>query len=663
MITRLSFPLVIIVLYHMLVATSLPLYSTRLLKQGARLRCHFTTTTSHLKKATSRLSATGINGDTSKRDTSPYFITTPIYYVNGQPHLGHAYTSVCADVLARFQRCDGREVYFLTGTDEHGQKVEQSAVAANKTPIQFADEVSDRFRSLANSLGCSHDDFIRTTEERHRISVAALWKRLYDNNQIYLGAYEGWYSIRDEAFYAEDELVDGKAPTGAEVSWVKEESYFFRLSDWTQKLLDFYEKNPNFIGPKGRRNEVISFVSQEGGLKDLSISRTTFSWGLPVPGDNKHVIYVWLDALANYITALGFPESSGQTNNFKTFWPASLHLVGKDILRFHAIFWPAFLMAAGIEPPQRIFAHGWWTKDGEKMSKSIGNVLDPFELLDTYGKDYLRYFLVSEVPLGNDGDFTHEAFLNRINSDLANDVGNLAQRALSFVHKSCDGVVPAPSTLTDADKALLQATSDALITAREQMAVQNLKGMCETVIGVAKLGNKYIDVQAPWTLKKNGETERMNTVLYVLTETIRRIAVLLSPIVPSSSTNMLDQIGIGKDSTLRSFDSVSDATPLLEPGTRVQVPQPVFPKIESVQSTASEQKRIDKKEKEKEVDFAGLGIDMSLDQLAAKINEVGATIRKLKEAKADKDVIKPHVQELLAYKERYKQKNGGEAFK
>ena len=353
----------------------------------------------------------------------PFYISTPIYYVNGLPHLGHAYTSVAADVIARFQRKLGRDVYFVTGTDEHGQKVEQSAAAAGKTPQEFSDNISEKFRDIATRLHCSHNDFIRTTEGRHKVAVDELWKRLEANGHIYLGAYEGWYSVRDECFYAEDELVNGDAPTGAPVEWVKEESYFFRLSAFTKKLLDFYEANPEFVGPEGRRNEVVSFVSQEGGLRDLSISRTTFTWGIPVSTNPKHVVYVWLDALTNYISALGYPINDNAENALWKFWPASLHIVGKDILRFHTVFWPAFLMAADIEPPKRVFAHGWWTIEGQKMSKSVGNVVDPYALVDRYGVDFVRYFLVAEVPFGSDGDFSHDTFITRVNSNLANDLG------------------------------------------------------------------------------------------------------------------------------------------------------------------------------------------------------------------------------------------------
>jgi methionyl-tRNA synthetase len=528
-----------------------------------------------------------------------YFVTTPIYYVNGLPHLGHAYTTIIADVIARFSRKDGKNVYFLTGTDEHGQKVEQSAEANQKTPLQFADEVSDIFRTLCVSLNCSNDYFIRTTEPMHKTAVQEFWKDLEGKGQIYLGAYEGWYSIRDEAYYSETELVDGKAPTGAPVEWVKEESYFFRLSEYTDKLLAFYEANPDFIAPEGRRNEVISFVGQEGGLKDLSISRTTFKWGIPVPGNENHVVYVWLgillisylinsalvdlmlctaDALTNYISALGYPYQQ-KDDNKKKFWPASVHLVGKDILRFHAVFWPAFLMAAGLEPPKRIFAHGWWTRNGEKMSKSLGNVLDPFELVSKYGVDYLRYFLVSDIPIGNDGDFTDEAFITRVNSNLANDFGNLAQRVLSMIAKNCDNIVPAPGgEFTADDLAIFEASDAALDQMRTHIYTQSIHRACEVAINLARLGNKYIDTQAPWTLRKT-DIPRMMTVLYVLTELVRRIAILLEPVMPAACNRMLDIINPPQD--MRTFASLKSR---IQPGAIIGVPVPIFPKIETEES-------------------------------------------------------------------------------
>ncbi|MCH9012994.1 MAG: methionine--tRNA ligase, partial [Proteobacteria bacterium] len=372
-----------------------------------------------------------------------YYVTTPIYYVNDVPHIGHAYTTLACDALARFMRLDGLDVMFLTGTDEHGQKVEKSAHAAGMEPKAFTDKVSQNFRDLSATLDFSNDDFIRTTEERHKRSCQAIWTKLMEAGEIYLGSYAGWYAVRDEAFYTEAELEDTEdgrkiAPSGAEVEWVEEPSYFFKLSEWQDRLLAFYEANPDFILPESRRNEVLSFV--RGGLKDLSVSRTTFKWGVPVPDDPDHIMYVWLDALTNYITAVGYPDTDCAA--FRTYWPADLHMVGKDILRFHAVYWPAFLMGAGIEPPKRVFAHGWWTNEGQKISKSVGNVIDPHELVAKYGLDQVRYFLLREVPFGNDGDFSHRAMVGRMNSDLANDFGNLAQRVLSMIAKNCGGRVP-----------------------------------------------------------------------------------------------------------------------------------------------------------------------------------------------------------------------------
>ena len=381
-----------------------------------------------------------------------FYVTTPIYYVNDAPHIGHAYTTLACDTIARFARLEGRRVRFLTGTDEHGQKVEKAAAAAGKAPQAFTDEVSQRFRDLARRMQITNDDFIRTTEARHRVGVQALWRELAARDQIYLGTYAGWYSVRDESFYAENELVDGRAPTGAPVEWVEEPSYFFRLSAWQQRLLDFYEAHPDFILPASRRNEVVSFVRR--GLQDLSVSRTSFAWGVPVPDDPDHVVYVWLDALTNYMTALGYPDCDSK--DFRDFWPADVHVVGKDILRFHAVFWPAFLLAAGLAPPRRVFAHGWWTNEGEKISKSLGNVIDPIELIDTYGLDQTRYFLLREVPFGNDGDFSRTAMITRMNRDLANDYGNLVQRVLSMIQRNCAGRLPHPGALAADDRALLE---------------------------------------------------------------------------------------------------------------------------------------------------------------------------------------------------------------
>ena len=503
-----------------------------------------------------------------------YYITTPIYYVNDVPHIGHAYTTLACDVLARFMRLDGYEVKFLTGTDEHGQKVEKSAQKAGIPPQDFTDRVSQNFRDLGGLLNFSNDDFIRTTEERHKRSCQALWQRLTDAGDIYLGSYAGWYAVGDEAFYSESELSDGPggkkiAPSGKEVEWVEEPSYFFKLSAWRDRLLEHYEKNPDAILPESRRNEVISFV--KGELRDLSISRTTFEWGIPVPGDPGHIMYVWLDALTNYITAAGFPDTD--SDSFKNFWPADLHMVGKDILRFHAVYWPAFLMAAGIEPPQRVFAHGWLLNRGEKMSKSLGNVITPAALVERYGLDAIRYYLLREVPFGADGYISHETITGRINSDLANDFGNLSQRVLSMIAKNCGSVVPAPGELTAADQTLLQSASDLMPLLREELNRQQFHIALTKIWEVVGAANRYVDDQAPWALRKT-DPARMATVLYVLADCIRRLAILTQPVMPDSLARMLDQLAVPEGS--RSF---ADLETQLAPGASLPKPEGVFPRF------------------------------------------------------------------------------------
>lgn len=509
-------------------------------------------------------------------DQPTYYVTTPIYYVNDAPHIGHAYTTLACDVLARFKRLDGYDVRFLTGTDEHGQKVEKSAQAAGMDPQTFTDKVSQNFRDLADFMNFSHDDFIRTTEDRHVRACQAIWKKLEEAGDIYLDNYGGWYAVRDEAFYGEDELTktpDGKriAPSGAEVEWVEEPSYFFKLSAWGDKLLAHYEKNPDFILPDSRRNEVMSFV--KGGLNDLSISRTTFNWGVKVPGDDAHIMYVWLDALTNYITAVGYPDTDSDL--YKKYWPADLHMVGKDILRFHAVYWPAFLMAAGIEPPKRVFAHGWWTNEGQKISKSLGNVIDPVDLANKYGLDQVRYFLLREVPFGNDGDFSHQAMVNRMNGELANDFGNLAQRVLSMIAKNCNGKVPTPGDLSDDDKALLDAAGGLLSDVRGHMDRQAFHTALEAIWTVIRAANAYVDRQAPWKLRKE-DPARMETVLYVLAEAIRHLAVLCQPVMPETMSKMLDQLGVAEDA--RGFESLGEAG-ALTPGADLPKPEGVFPRF------------------------------------------------------------------------------------
>ncbi|MDP4796666.1 MAG: methionine--tRNA ligase [Rhodospirillales bacterium] len=509
-------------------------------------------------------------------DQPTYYLTTPIYYVNDAPHIGHAYTTLACDVLARFKRLDGFDVRFLTGTDEHGQKVEKSAQAAGMDPQAFTDKVSKNFRDLASFMKFSHDDFIRTTEDRHIRACQAIWKKLEEAGDIYLDNYGGWYAVRDEAFYGEDELTktaDGKriAPSGAEVEWVEEPSYFFKLSAWGDRLLAYYEANPDFILPDSRRNEVLSFV--KGGLNDLSISRTTFKWGVPVPGNEEHIMYVWLDALTNYITAVGYPET--ETGDYAKYWPADLHMVGKDILRFHAVYWPAFLMAAGLEPPKRVFAHGWWTNEGQKISKSTGNVIDPIELINRYGLDQVRYFLLREVPFGNDGDFSHTAMVNRMNGELANDFGNLAQRVLSMVGKNCDGKIPTPGTFDADDLALLGQAHGLLAAVRALMDRQGFNHALEAIWVVIRAANGYVDRQAPWKLKKE-DPARMATVLYVLAEVIRHLALLAQPVMPDAMSKMLDQLSVPTDA--RSFKALGEGGALV-PGTVIPAPEGAFPRF------------------------------------------------------------------------------------
>jgi methionyl-tRNA synthetase len=512
-----------------------------------------------------------------------YYVTTPIYYVNDAPHIGHAYTTLACDVLARFKRLDGWRVMFLTGTDEHGQKVEKSARAAGMEPKAFTDKVSQNFRDLAKAMKFSNDDFIRTTEPRHVRSCQAIWRALEERGQIYLGSYAGWYAVRDEAFHGEDELTTGpdgkkRAPSGAEVEWVEEPSYFFRLSQWQQPLLDFYEANPRFIAPDTRRNEVISFV--RAGLKDLSISRTSFRWGIPVANDPKHIMYVWLDALTNYLTAAEYPDVSSE--RFRTFWPADLHMVGKDILRFHAIYWPAFLMAAGVAPPKRVFAHGWWTNEGRKISKSLGNVIDPLRLIERYGLDPVRYFLLREVPFGNDGDFSHRSMIHRLNGDLANDFGNLAQRVLSLIARNCEGRVPAPGTLAPADQDMLAAAAGLLARVRIEIEDQAFHRMLDALWAVIGRANRYVDEQAPWALAKTDPT-RMRTVLYTLAEVIRHLAILCQPVMPDSCGRMLDQLAVPTDA--RDFAGLPRR---LAPGTALPKPVGVFPRFVDAPGAAEE---------------------------------------------------------------------------
>lgn len=503
-----------------------------------------------------------------------FYITTAISYPNGKPHIGHAYELIATDALARFQRCDGRQVFFLTGTDEHGIKMLQTARKEGVAVRELADRNAAEFQRMAVALNASNDDFIRTTEERHYKASQAIWKAMAANGDIYKGGYAGWYSVRDEAYYGEEETEqreDGVryGPQGTPVEWVEEESYFFRLSAYQDKLLALYENQPDFIGPAERRNEVASFV--RSGLKDLSISRTTFDWGVPVPGDERHVMYVWVDALTNYITALGYPDENEEKWKF---WPADAHIIGKDIVRFHAIYWPAFLMSAGIELPKRVFGHGFLFNRGEKMSKSLGNVIDPFTMVEHYGLDQVRYFFLREVPFGQDGSYSHEAIVNRTNADLANDLGNLAQRSLSMIAKNCGGAVPARGELAEADSAILAQAVDALATARRAMAEQAIHQALAAIFGVVAEANRYFAGQEPWALKKT-DPVRMETVLWTTAEVIRRVGILCQPFIPGSAAMLLGLLAV--DEEARGFDRI-DTLEALVPGAPLPPPQPVFPR-------------------------------------------------------------------------------------
>lgn len=508
----------------------------------------------------------------------PFYVTTAISYPNGAPHIGHAYEMIATDAIARWKRLEGREVYFLTGTDEHGIKMVQTATLQGVTPRELADRNSAEFRRLAEVLDISNDDFIRTTEERHYEASQSIWKKMAANNNgdIFQSTYKGWYSVRDEAYFDEDELTekDGKrfAPSGAEVQWVEEPTYFFRLSAYQQKLLDLYEANPDFIAPKERRNEIISFV--KSGLQDLSVSRTTFDWGIPVPGAPGHVMYVWVDALTNYITGLGFPNE--QSELFKKFWPADLHVIGKDIIRFHTVYWPAFLMSAGIPVQHRVFAHGFLTVDGQKMSKSLGNVIDPFELVGEFGVDALRYFLLREVSFGQDGDYGREKLTNRVNADLANNLGNLAQRSLSMINKNGEAKVPQFGELTDEDLAVMAEVDAALAEAQKAMDEQLIHEATGAIVAALSSANNYFAAQEPWALKKT-DPARMATVLYVTADTVRRLTIPMQAFVPASAARLLDQLVVPEGERLLEYAAARNK---LVPGTELPVPQGVFARIE-----------------------------------------------------------------------------------
>lgn len=513
-----------------------------------------------------------------------YYITTAIAYPNGAPHIGHAYEAIAADAIARFQRLDGRDVFFMTGADEHGIKMLQTAEREGITPAELLARNVPKFQDMARRLELSHDRYIRTTEEAHHRASQAIWERMEAAGDIYLGSYAGWYSVRDEAFYAEKETTlngDGVrlGPQGTPVDWVEEKSYFFRLSAYQDRLLAHYEAHPEFIGPDARRNEVMSFV--RGGLQDLSISRTTFDWGIPVPGDPEHIMYVWVDALTNYITGLGYPDTGGDA--FGRFWPADAHIIGKDIIRFHTVYWPAFLMSAGLELPRRVFAHGFLFNRGEKMSKSVGNVINPFTLTDAYGVDPVRYFFLREVPFGQDGSYSHDAIVQRINADLANDLGNLAQRSLSMIAKNCEGRVPQPAGFSQADRALLDQVDGLLAEARAAMDEFALHTMLAAIWRVIAEANRYFASEEPWRLKKT-DPERMATVLYTTAEALRGFAILTAPVTPAASTLLLDLLAVNADE--RTFAHLGESG-RLKPGVDLPTPQPIFPRYVEAEEPAA----------------------------------------------------------------------------
>lgn len=510
-------------------------------------------------------------------DKPPFYITTAITYPNGEPHIGHAYEYIATDAMARFKRLDGYDVMFLTGTDEHGMKIAQAAEKEGITPKQLVDRNAEIYKAAHAALGISYDRFIRTTDADHYAASQTIWKKMEAKGDIYLSKYEGWYSVRDEAYYTEDETVlkdDGgrySRDTDTEVTWTAEESYFFRLSAYQDRLLALYEEQPEFGAPQYRFNEVISFVKQ--GLQDLSISRTTFDWGVPVPGNDKHVMYVWVDALTNYLTGVGYPDADSEA--FRKFWPADVHIIGKDISRFHAIFWPAFLMSAGLELPKRVMIHGFLTNNGVKMSKSLGNVVAPKDFVDQYGLDQVRFFFLREVPFGADGSYNHEAIVGRMNADLANNFGNLAQRSLSMVAKNCEGKVPVPGELSAEDSALLAQTGALLDVARAAFEKQEFSRALEAIWAVLGDTNAYFAEQAPWVLRKT-DVERMNTVLYVTLEVVRIVAILVQPVMPTSAAKLLEVLG-QPDGEARQFAAI--ATPIV-PGTELPAPAPVFPRYE-----------------------------------------------------------------------------------
>jgi methionyl-tRNA synthetase len=503
-----------------------------------------------------------------------FYITTAIPYANGAPHIGHAYERIATDAIARFRRLDGDDVLFVTGMDEHGQKMQQTAAREGLRPIELADRTARQFAEMGEILNAPADDVVRTTQPRHHLASQEIWNRMAARGDIYLSKYPGWYSVRDEAFFDESELTRGPegqrlAPSGAPVEWIEEESYYFRLSAYQEKLLAHYREHPDFIVPETYRNEVVAFV--ERGLNDLSISRSTFAWGVPVPGDASHVMYVWVDALTNYITATGFPDANAPRARF---WPADAHVIGKDITRFHAVYWPAFLMSAGIAVPKRIVVHGFLFNRGEKMSKSVGNVIDPFAIARHYGVDQMRYFFLREVPFGQDGNYSHEAIVSRVNADLANDLGNLVQRSLTMIARNCEGRVPVPGAFSDADVAILAASDALAVEARQAMREFALHHVLAQIWRVVGDANRYFAAEEPWK-KSKSDPARMATILYVTAEVLRNVAIMTQPFVPASSAKLLDFLGIREEERVFAFVG---ATHRLKSGMELPTPTPIFPR-------------------------------------------------------------------------------------
>ncbi|MFC3960505.1 methionine--tRNA ligase [Nocardia jiangsuensis] len=502
-----------------------------------------------------------------------FYLTTAIAYPNGAPHIGHAYEYISSDALARFKRLDGYDVFFMTGTDEHGQKMQQTAQAEGVPVQELAARNSDVFEAMDKALDISYDRFIRTTDPDHLAASVAIWERMLANGDIYLGNYSGWYSVRDEAFYTEEETTlreDGtrhSTETNTPVTWTEESNFFFRLSAYQDRLLALYAEHPEFIAPATRRNEIVSYV--KAGLKDLSISRTTFDWGVPVPGHPDHVMYVWVDALTNYLTGVGFPDT--ESDSYRRFWPADVHIIGKDITRFHTVYWPAFLLSAGLELPKRVFVHGFLYNRGEKMSKSVGNVVDPLALVDAYGLDAVRFFLLREISYGQDGNYSHEAIVGRINTDLANEFGNLVQRSLKMVARDFASVVPTPGEFTAEDQALLDRANGLLDQVRAEFDQQQPHLALEALWLALGEANKYFSAQQPWALAKAGDSAREGTVLYVTLEVVRIVAILVQPVIPGSAGRILDLLAQPD----RTFADIADP---LAAGVQLPEPEAVFPR-------------------------------------------------------------------------------------